>query len=120
MNDVAFPVIINQFYCDSVLPCENQTDAVQVHDVYFKNIRGTSRTDFSVYLACSDTVPCQNIFLQDVSLTLSGSNDLSTTSSFCWNAMGEWYGAEDPYNCLGSSDTQTSLQFCATTNSKNN
>ncbi|KAK1298994.1 putative polygalacturonase [Acorus calamus] len=85
MQNVSNPIIIDQYYCDSFVPCQNQTSAVMVDDVSFVSIKGTSATDEAIKLSCSDTLPCQNIYLQDVQLFLSSGEP---TSAFCWNAFG--------------------------------
>ncbi|KAI4381498.1 hypothetical protein MLD38_007565 [Melastoma candidum] len=42
MQSVSNPIIIDQNYCDQAQPCKNQKSAVQVKDVVYENIRGTS------------------------------------------------------------------------------
>ena len=42
MKNVSNPIIIDQYYCDQPTPCANQTRAVEVREVGFADIRGTS------------------------------------------------------------------------------
>ncbi|CAN0917359.1 unnamed protein product [Linum grandiflorum] len=42
MNNVSNPIIIDQNYCDQNEPCHQQGSAVQVSNVVYKNIKGTS------------------------------------------------------------------------------
>nr|CAD1822902.1 unnamed protein product [Ananas comosus var. bracteatus] len=74
MNDVENPIIIDQFYCDSVTRCKNQTSAVKISQVMYKNISGTSRSPSAMKFACSDTVPCSNIVLNNINLETENGN----------------------------------------------
>ncbi|MCD7453522.1 hypothetical protein HAX54_021257 [Datura stramonium] len=56
-QDSRNPIIIDQFYCDKE-QCTEQDSAVQVSDITFRNIRGTSQGKFAVKLDCSASVPC--------------------------------------------------------------
>ncbi|MQM09341.1 hypothetical protein Taro_042213 [Colocasia esculenta] len=101
MKNVSNPIIIDQYYCDTLQPCKNQTGAVKVSKVSFMNITGTSATTHAMRFACSDTFPCHGIHLQDIRLTLdSGWN----ATSFCWKASGFTYGLVDPPSCLALED----------------
>ncbi|KAI7985056.1 putative polygalacturonase [Camellia lanceoleosa] len=92
MENVSNPIIIDQFYCDSPIPCENQTLAVKVEDISFMAIKGTSATEEAIKFACSDTFPCESLYLEDIQLdSYSG----GSTSSFCWEAQGSCSGLDD-------------------------
>ncbi|KAK3219457.1 hypothetical protein Dsin_013427 [Dipteronia sinensis] len=97
MDNVLNPIIIDQYYCDSLLPCENQTLAVKVENISFKNIKGTSATEESIRFACSDDLPCQRLYLEDVQL-VSPTGEITT--SFCWEAYGSSLGIVDPPSCF--------------------
>ncbi|MQM01680.1 hypothetical protein Taro_034438, partial [Colocasia esculenta] len=97
MINVLHPIIIDQYYCDSLLPCPNQTSSVKVDQVSFEGIRGTSGTQNAVTIACSDTLPCEKIFLRDIQLSL---NSGEHAAAYCWNAYGSSYGFLDPPSCL--------------------
>ncbi|KAK6124922.1 hypothetical protein DH2020_041333 [Rehmannia glutinosa] len=87
------PVIIDQFYCPHQI-CTNETSAVEVSNVTFTGLRGTSIcTNSTVSLQCSDTVPCTNIVLADVDITSADPNN--PTSAVCLNAYGM---AQNTYN----------------------
>ncbi|KAJ7290836.1 hypothetical protein O6H91_01G085200 [Diphasiastrum complanatum] len=98
MTDVENPILIDQFYCDSQRPCKNQTSAVQLSDISYTNIQGTSAGPVAVKFACSQTVPCTGITLDNVDLQY-GSSPGSTTS-FCENAKGKAIGTVTPTSCL--------------------
>ncbi|CAN0855160.1 Polygalacturonase At1g48100 [Linum grandiflorum] len=99
MENVRNCINIDQYYCNSK-SCENQTSAVYVNDISFRNIKGTYdvRTP-PVHFACSDTVACTNITLSEVEL-LPHEGEL-LDDPFCWNA----YGTQEtvtipPIDCL--------------------
>eukprot|EP01083_Nonionella_stella_P094804 266095_1 len=68
MNNVSNPIIIDQYYCDPAQACRNQSSAVYVNNVTYKGISGTSATPQAIKLACSRTVPCTNIVMQNVNI----------------------------------------------------
>ncbi|KAI3471592.1 hypothetical protein Pfo_028242, partial [Paulownia fortunei] len=45
MQNVKNPIIIDQQYCDQDKPCQEQGSAVQVKNVVYQNIKGTSASD---------------------------------------------------------------------------
>ncbi|XP_077244151.1 putative polygalacturonase At1g80170 [Tasmannia lanceolata] len=100
MIDVANPIIIDQFYCDSPSTCQNQTSAVKISQVMYRNISGTSNTPNAMKFACSDTVPCSNIVLTNINLE----RDNGTAETFCNCATGFDYGVVHPSaDCLKNS-----------------
>ncbi|CAM8890589.1 hypothetical protein QQ045_027017 [Rhodiola kirilowii] len=99
MTNVLNCIIIDQYYCLSK-DCRNQTSAVYVSDIAYKNIKGTYdvRTP-PIHFACSDTIACTNITMSDVEL-LPEEGEL-VDDPFCWNA----YGVQEtltipPIDCL--------------------
>ncbi|XP_010250040.1 PREDICTED: probable polygalacturonase At1g80170 [Nelumbo nucifera] len=96
MENVSNPIIIDQYYCDSPLPCPNQTSAVQVVNVSYVGIKGTSATGEAIRFACSDTFPCKKIYLENIHLR-SYLGELTRT--FCWKARGSSYGSVCPPPC---------------------
>lgn len=112
MRNVSNPIIINQFYCDSSHPCKNQTLAVKVVDISFINIKGTSATHDAVKFACSDSLPCENIFLKDIELSLYSGGDAAAS---CWKASGYSHGVMIPSSCLSSDDLLIRQNALATT-----
>ncbi|KAH9306092.1 hypothetical protein KI387_010496, partial [Taxus chinensis] len=53
MINAGNPIIIDQYYCFSPNPCKNQTSAVAIKNVTYKNVSGTSATATAVKLDCS-------------------------------------------------------------------
>jgi hypothetical protein len=99
MENVRNCMNIDQYYCLSKA-CLNETSAVYVTGVTYRNIKGTYdvRTP-PIHFACSDTVACTDIILSEVEL-LPEEGELMD-DPFCWNA----YGTQEtvtipPINCL--------------------
>ncbi|XP_071903266.1 probable polygalacturonase At1g80170 isoform X3 [Coffea arabica] len=107
MENVSNPIIINQYYCDSFVPCANQTSAVSINKISFVGIKGTSATETAVSFACSDSSPCRMLYLEDVQLT---SYTGEITTSFCWQAYGSSSGLVYPPSCLLSSCNNRIIQ----------
>ncbi|XP_042446563.1 polygalacturonase-like [Zingiber officinale] len=68
MQNVKNPIIIDQNYCDSEIPCSQQKNAVAVRNVVYRNIKGTSRSEDAMTLNCSSSVPCQGVLLSNIDL----------------------------------------------------
>lgn len=69
---------------------------VQVADVKFIGVRGTSRSEIAVNLDCSTSKLCQGIELKDINLSLA-SGGKSTSS--CSNALVSYIGTQNPAPC---------------------
>lgn len=98
MEEVGNPVLIDQEYCpwnqcDSKIPSR-----VQISDVSFKNIRGTSSTALAVRLVCSSGLPCQNVEMADIDLKYSG--DEGPITSECKNVQPTASGIQNPPACV--------------------
>ncbi|XWS20409.1 hypothetical protein CRYUN_Cryun31cG0098600 [Craigia yunnanensis] len=102
MENVSYPIIIDQYYCDSNLPCANQTLAVKVDNISFVHIKGTSATEEAIRFACSDSLPCEGLYLEDIQLV---SYTGGITTSFCWEAYGSSLGLVQPAPCLTCTDS---------------
>uniref|UniRef100_A0A0D9VRA2 Pectate lyase superfamily protein domain-containing protein n=1 Tax=Leersia perrieri TaxID=77586 RepID=A0A0D9VRA2_9ORYZ len=72
MHNVTNPVIIDQNYCDSKTPCHEQGSAVAINNIRYRNIRGTSSSKIAINFVCSNSVHCDGIVMQDVSLVGEG------------------------------------------------
>ncbi|TYI67062.1 hypothetical protein E1A91_D09G272000v1 [Gossypium mustelinum] len=115
MENVRNCIIVDQYYCLSK-ECLNQTSAVYVTDIRYKNIKGTYDVrNPPIHFACSDTVACTNITMAEVEL-LPQEGEL-VDDPFCWNA----YGIEEtlsipPIGCLQEgmpqAITETSQYSC--------
>ncbi|KAJ4718362.1 Pectin lyase-like superfamily protein [Melia azedarach] len=101
MKNVSNPIIIDQYYCDSPVPCANQTSAVKVEKISFKHIKGTSATEEAIKFACSDSTPCEDLHLEDIQLALHSGG---IAKSFCWKAYGSSHGLVEPAPCFTSTE----------------
>ncbi|KAI3525120.1 hypothetical protein L2E82_02451 [Cichorium intybus] len=100
MENVSNPIIIDQYYCDSHKPCPNKTCAVNVKNVSFVNIGGTSATKEAIRFACSDVSPCEGVYLENIHLVSAFQG--TTTTSFCWEARGTSSGTVYPPPCYST------------------
>lgn len=67
--------IYKKKYLLNILSNTIQADAVEVSNVVYQNIRGTSASEVAVKFNCSKSIPCQGILLQDINLVHKGKND---------------------------------------------
>jgi len=74
-----------------------QPSAVQIQDVTYRNIHGTSSTDVAVNFSCSETVACTGITMTNVKITSETANK---AKSVCANALGMASGIILPPSCL--------------------
>ncbi|CAA0827773.1 Pectin lyase-like superfamily protein [Striga hermonthica] len=97
MEEVSNPIIIDQFYCDSPKSCQTQTSAVEISNIVYRGITGTSATKRAITFSCSDTVPCTGILLKDVNL--QGAN--GSVETYCHSVYGYKRGlVQPPADCL--------------------
>ncbi|XP_050266215.1 polygalacturonase At1g48100 [Quercus robur] len=108
MDNVRNPIIVDQFYC-LTKACTNQTSAVFVSDILYKNIKGTYDVrNRPMRFACSDSVPCTNLTLSDVEL-LPAQGDI-VLDPLCWNAYGDLQTLTiPPVSCLLEGNPQPIL-----------
>ncbi|KAL0000679.1 hypothetical protein SO802_014460 [Lithocarpus litseifolius] len=85
MDNVNNPIIIDQQYCPRA-NCQKGDSQVQIRDVKFRNITGTSSSKIAVAFDCSKSKPCENIELNNINLTYNGAGGPAT--SLCSNAKG--------------------------------
>ncbi|KAH9606132.1 hypothetical protein KSS87_007274 [Heliosperma pusillum] len=96
MVDVQNPIIIDQNYCPNNLNCPGQESGVEVSNVTYEDIRGSSATEVAVKFDCSPKYPCSRIRMKNVLLTYKG--QLATAS--CANAVGTVDGIIEPTSCI--------------------
>ncbi|EPS62496.1 hypothetical protein M569_12294, partial [Genlisea aurea] len=86
MENVRNSVIIDQYYC-LTKACRNETSAVYLTDVTYRNIKGTYDVQTPpIHFACSETVACTNITMSEVELWPY--DGILMDDPFCWNAYG--------------------------------
>ncbi|CAA0829878.1 Polygalacturonase ADPG1 [Striga hermonthica] len=94
MQGVKNPIIIDQSYCDQKEPCKEQSSAVQVKNILYKNIKGTSISDEAINFKCSKSHPCQGITLQNVNLIGTGGEK---SKAVCNNVRLQNLGTVSPH-----------------------
>ncbi|XP_023007598.1 exopolygalacturonase-like [Cucurbita maxima] len=97
MKDVRNPMIIDQKYCLDCSRDKMSTSRVQIRDVRYEGIRGTSATQAAVNFECSQVFPCEGIVLQDINLSFNGGGQ---PTSICHNVKGSAFGKQLPSSCL--------------------
>lgn len=105
MENVRNCILVDQYYCLSK-DCLNQTSAVFVNQVLYRNIKGTYDVRSTpIHFACSDTVACTNITMSEVEL-LPYEGEL-VEDPFCWNAFGfQETLTIPPIDCLQEGEPQ--------------
>ncbi|KAK6122607.1 hypothetical protein DH2020_043664 [Rehmannia glutinosa] len=93
MDNVMNPIIIDQHYGTK----STKPSLVNIHDVDYQNIRGTTLSPIAVSLMCSSQVPCQNVHLQNINLQFKGIGRRPT--SVCANAKVGYSGLQIPPPC---------------------
>lgn len=77
-----------------------QPSRVQISDVRYKNIRGSSISNVAVSIACSSLVPCQGIEMADIDFNYDGNNVKDKSiSAKCENAKIKYEGTQNPKPC---------------------
>ncbi|OWM86971.1 hypothetical protein CDL15_Pgr016007 [Punica granatum] len=94
MNNVRNPILIEQQYCPSGNCDKSKASSVQIQDVWFKHIRGTSQSQAAVNLQCSSLYPCKNINLADINLSYKGLKGAANAT--CLNVQGSAWGVQRP------------------------
>ncbi|KAG8650909.1 hypothetical protein MANES_07G079422v8 [Manihot esculenta] len=97
MQNVSNPIIIDQMYCPWNLCSWKKPSKVQISNVSFKNIQGSSRTPTAVQITCSSSVPCKDIVLSNVNLKYTGSK--VSAKSVCTNVKPRIIGKLIPGGC---------------------
>eukprot|EP00250_Pteridium_aquilinum_P019492 c24452_g1_i2 orf=1073-1834(+) len=114
MVNVSYPIIIDQSYCDSAYSCPqgNETSAVQVSQVFYRNIWGTSATKEAIKLACSKVAPCKNLYFEDINLVPA--KGAGNATSLCQSAQGVIAGTVIPsVECLDTPPQSGATLHCS-------
>lgn len=71
---------------------------VEIKNVKFRNIRGTSSTKVAVSLICSSRIPCSDIELHNIDLVYHDQGGPATSS--CRHVNGVSSGVQRPPSCI--------------------
>ncbi|KAK4349116.1 hypothetical protein RND71_031871 [Anisodus tanguticus] len=98
LKNVENPIIIDQNYCNGGHSCEPQVSAVQVSNVTYKKIYGTTSSKLAINLNCSNSTACANIDMENIYITpvVPGEKIFAT----CNNAQGKASSNSPPVSCL--------------------
>ncbi|KAL4592312.1 hypothetical protein LXL04_005302 [Taraxacum kok-saghyz] len=95
--NVANPIIIDQHYCsqseNAFCPAPPQASAVQVSNVMYTNVHGSSSTKQAITFKCSAKYNCTEIVTNDVLIT--GHDEVS----ICENVHGKFSDTTPPIVC---------------------
>ncbi|KAF0935364.1 hypothetical protein E2562_032055 [Oryza meyeriana var. granulata] len=98
MDNVSYPIIIDQKYCPNNICSKSGSSKVTVADIIFKNIVGTSATPEAVTLNCANNLPCQGVQLHNVNVKYAGKGN--TTIAVCNNVHGKTSNVAKELACL--------------------
>lgn len=90
-----------------------QTCAVNIENISFVNIRGTSATKEAIKFACSDVSPCEGVYMEDVEIVSAFGG---ITTSFCWQVKGSTSGYVYPPACYSTCISFIKQTISSTTN----
>ncbi|KAE8811216.1 Polygalacturonase [Hordeum vulgare] len=97
MHRVANPIVVDQNYCPRKLDCPGKSSGVQISNVSYTDIEGTSMTPVAVKFNCSDTNPCSGINLRNIRLTYRHKRPAQAK---CQNVGGSASGEVTPPSCF--------------------
>ncbi|XP_020597449.1 polygalacturonase-like [Phalaenopsis equestris] len=96
MNNVRNPIIIDQNYCPHNQNCPRKDSRIQISDVKYRNIKGTSASPIAINFDCSPTNPCKELGMSNIKLTYKN----QPAKSLCRHASGNCTGLMIPPSCL--------------------
>ncbi|KAI3755648.1 hypothetical protein L1987_55453 [Smallanthus sonchifolius] len=101
MDKVDNPIIIEQDYCPHIECKKNEPSQVKVHNVFIKNVKGTSNSPEVVKLRCSSANSgCENVQISDINLTYDGPSGPAIQE--CQNVKPVYAGELVPPGCAAA------------------
>ncbi|KAJ8460435.1 hypothetical protein OPV22_033361 [Ensete ventricosum] len=88
------PILIDQYYCPRKDCAVNQSTTLQVSNVRYNNIAGTTTAVTAINLNCSQSVTCTDITLQNINIQSAAPG--GTVVANCSNAQGTVVGVVTP------------------------
>ncbi|TYH04852.1 hypothetical protein ES288_A08G038300v1 [Gossypium darwinii] len=91
-SKVIRPIIIDQYTCPLHQHCKNYSTAVEISNILYNDLRGTTNGEIAVELSCSKSVPCKNIRMKDIQLDygINGKMYDGHPKSHCLNVVQSW------------------------------
>ncbi|XP_004305261.1 PREDICTED: probable polygalacturonase At3g15720 [Fragaria vesca subsp. vesca] len=105
LTDAKHPIIIDQHYCNGKHDCPNSTQAVQVSDVTYSNIQGTSSSMEAIVFNCTQIPGCTNIVMKQINITSAIA--YQNISASCINANGTCSTTVPQVSCLKTNETMS-------------
>ncbi|TYH68297.1 hypothetical protein ES332_D06G248900v1 [Gossypium tomentosum] len=86
------PIIIDQYSCPPYQHCKNYSTAVEVSNILYNDLKGTTSGEIAVELLCSESVPCKNIRMKDIQLDygINGKIYDGHPKSHCLSVVQSW------------------------------
>ncbi|XP_065617179.1 probable polygalacturonase At3g15720 [Quercus suber] len=100
LQQASNPIIIDQFYCGGGQGCTGKSSAVQVSNVTYKDINGTSGNQKGIIFNCDQEV-CTNIIMDHISIRSSNGGNVSVT---CKNVKGQSSYTTPKVPCLSNNN----------------
>nr|GME02689.1 exopolygalacturonase-like [Ipomoea batatas] len=97
LNNVSNPILIDQHYCPNSHCMGEGESSVKISHIKFINFRGTSQDKVAVTLDCSSFLPCDDIVLKGLNISL---NNGGPTIANCTNFHGIFYESKSPLPCI--------------------
>nr|GMC74699.1 exopolygalacturonase-like [Ipomoea batatas] len=97
LNNVSNPILIDQHYCPNSHCMGEGESSVKISHIKFINFRGTSQDKVAVTLDCSSFLPCDDIVLRGLNISL---NNGGPTIANCTNFHGIFYESKSPLPCI--------------------
>ncbi|KAM0933313.1 putative endo-polygalacturonase [Dioscorea sansibarensis] len=95
MSAVQAPIVIDQYYCPDQTNCPKKPSAVQLSNVKYEDIHGTSTGKVAaISLACSDVAPCTGLIMSNINLETP--TKPYSPKPYCSNARGRSIGSVIP------------------------
>ncbi|KAL7128524.1 hypothetical protein ABFS83_13G001700 [Erythranthe nasuta] len=98
MNNVSYPVVIDQQYCPWNLCTKDKPSLIQISGLTVKNVRGTANTKEALLFSCSSSKPCQDVQISDIDLKYVNSIPANFTT-VCENVKPTVSGKQIPPIC---------------------
>ncbi|KMZ67562.1 hypothetical protein ZOSMA_263G00090 [Zostera marina] len=99
MQDVRNPIVINQRYCPNGNCPKPVPSLIQIKDISYSNIIGTSSSEIAIKFQWSKSKPC-NVKLANINLTSSQNLKGKPLKSSCNNVKGSNQGIVVPRSCI--------------------
>ncbi|XP_019150586.1 PREDICTED: exopolygalacturonase-like [Ipomoea nil] len=96
LNGVQNPIVIDQHYCPNN-QCQHQGESsVEVSNIRYLNIYGSSQDELSANFNCSGKVPCKDIEITRLNIVYNGHQP---TKAACYNFNGKFRKCQCPNHC---------------------